>query len=234
MGKVGVCRLAVCFTLISTFAALAPGRASASLVLDFSNTSDVLSGTTPSTNTTYLEVTFNYVSSSQVQAVFSVPNDNVSGLYVDTVGLMFNTSSAPTITHVSGVTASTSFNTKGIKVQGTGNEKFNTNFDFPNGEASRLKYGQSSTYDITFSSGFLNADLSNLLQMPDSSGNGYYAAAHLAGYGNSVGLAGDTSTGETLRDLGVTAVPEPASLVTVLTGLLPCGVIVLWRSRRLG
>ena len=38
-----------------------------------------------------------FLNSSEVQAVFSVPHNNVSGLFVDDIGLMFNNTNAPTI-----------------------------------------------------------------------------------------------------------------------------------------
>lgn len=145
------------------------GRASADLVVAFDADSHVFSGTTPATAGPWAEAIFTRLGDHEVEVRFTIPTASVAGLYLDDVGFQFNTSRAPTFAHVGGVTASgVSFKAAGIAVPGTGNEKFDANFNLPNAAASRVKYGQDSVYDLTFSASMpvLAADLSNLLRNP--------------------------------------------------------------------
>jgi hypothetical protein len=127
---------------------------------------------------------------------------------------------------VSGITASSaSFKTSGIAVPGTGNEKFDANFNFPNAANQRVTFGKDSVYDITFSSSspVLAGDLSNLFKTPDASGHDYFAGAHLAGYGGeSVGIAGHLAS-----------VPEPSSFLTFGLGISGLALAYAVRCRRM-
>jgi hypothetical protein len=200
---------------------LAPGRATAGLVVSFDSNSQVLSGTTPGGTGPWAEAIFTRLGDHEVQVQFTVPSNAVSGLYIDAIGFQFNTSSTPTFAPVSGVMASTSFSTSGVAIPATGNENFDTEFNFPNSGGSRVTFGQDSVYDITFSnsSPVLANDLSNLFNLPDASGHNDFAAAHLAGYGNgnSSGLTGHFP-------LQGTSVPEPSSIVLSSVG----GILVIF------
>ena len=183
-----------------------------------------MSGTIPSTPGIYSEVSFAYVGPHEVDATFSVPYNNIGGLYVDQVGLMFNTASSPVFTKLSGPDGDPNFSNSGLSVNGTGNEKFNTLFDFPNSFSDRVKFGQSVTYDIKFSDLTLSPSMGNLLKIPDSSGNPYNAATHIAGYNNSAGIASDCSV----------VVPEPNASVIFSLGFLTVGTWYAIIKRRQG
>ena len=102
-------------------------------------------------------------------------------------------------------------------------EKFNTDFNFPNGPGGVLDASTNSVYDITFSPStlVLNSDLSNLFATTDASGNPYIAAAHLAGYKN-----GNKQSGVS----GVLASPEPSTLL--ITAIGPIGFVGYGLNRR--
>jgi hypothetical protein len=216
------------FTALATTAMLlgiSPGQATAGLVVSFDSASHVFSGTTPGGTGPWAEAIFTRLGDHEVEVQFTIPTNAVSGLYLDDIGFQFNTSTAPSFAHVSGITAgSASFQSSGIAVPGTGGEQFNTNFDFPNTGNNRVTFGKDSVYDITFSSNspILAGDLSNLFTTPDASGNNYFAAAHLAGYGDgkSVGIA------------GVASVPEPSSLLSFGLGVLGLTLAYAFRSHR--
>jgi hypothetical protein len=201
------------------------GRAMAGQVVSFDSTSHVFAGTTPPGTGPWAEAIFTRLGDHKVEVKFTIPTNAVSGLYLDDAAFQFNTGTAPSFAHVSGITASsTSFKASGIGVPGTGNEKFDTDFDFPNAGNNRVKFGKDSVYDITFSaaSPVLAADLSNLFKTPDASGHPYFAVAHLAGYGGqSAGIAGHISS-----------VPEPTSLVTSGLGIVGLALAYAFRRNR--
>jgi hypothetical protein len=202
-----------------------PGGARAELVVAFDSSSHAFSGTTPPGTGPWAEAIFTRLGDHEVEVRFTVPTNSVSGLYLDDAGFQFNTGTAPSIAHVSGITADgASFDTSGIAVPGTGHEKLDTNFSFPNGGQNRVTFGHDSVYDITFSSSMpvLAGDLSNLFQTPDASGHGYFAAAHLAGYDDkSVGIAGQ-----------IASVPEPSSLLTFGVGVTGLALAHAFRRHR--
>jgi hypothetical protein len=204
---------------------LSPGRATAGLVVSFDSTSHVFSGTTPGATGPWAEAIFTRLGDHKVEVEFTISSNAVPGLYLDDAGFQFNTGTAPSFAHVSGVTASgTSFTSSGIAVPGTGNEKFDTNFGFPNGASQRVTFGKDSVYDITFSSNspVLAGDLSNLFKMPDASGHNYFAAVHLAGYnGQSAGISGH-----------IASVPEPATLLMFCLGISGLASADAYRRRR--
>jgi hypothetical protein len=204
---------------------LSPGRATAGLVVSFDSTSHVFSGPTPGGTGPWAEAIFTRLGDHEVQVEFTIPTNSVPGLYLDDAAFQFNTSTAPSFAHVSGVTASsTSFKSSGIAVPGTGNEKFDTNFNFPNPANNRVTFGKDSVYDITFSSSspVLAGDLSNLFKTPDASGHNDFAAAHLAGYnGKSAGIGGH-----------IASVPEPSSLLMFCVGISGLASTYAFRRRR--
>ncbi len=208
---------------------LAPGRAMADLVVVFDSNSHVLSGKTPGGTGTWAEAIFTRLGDHEVQVEFMVPSNAVPGLYLDAIGFQFNTSTRPTFSHVSGATASgISFSKSGIAVPGTGHEEFNTDFNFPNSASKRVKFGQDSVYDITFShsSPALAKDLNNLFKLPDASCHDDFAAAHLAGYnGKSSGLSGHFP-------LHLVSVPEPSTLVLSSVGGIFVMFLAWYRRRR--
>jgi hypothetical protein len=188
----------------------AVSNCSAGLELSFDSQSPVISGNAPGSTGVYATVLFDRVSNNQVDATFTVTN-TVGGLFVGEIGFQFNAAGV-TFTRLSGVTATTSFNANGIAVVGTGNQKFNTNFDFPQSNNARLKFGQPSKYRLTFTGLNLSNDLSNLFATPTGNKFDYISAAHIQGYGDSAGIApsGGNGTGEGPGE--ITAVPEPTSL----------------------
>jgi len=187
----------------------AVSNCSAGFELSYDSQSPVLSGNTPGSAGVYATVLFDRVSNNQVDATFSVPSSNVSGLFVGEIGFQFNATGV-TFTRLSGVLATTSFNANGIAVVGTGNEKYNTNFDFPQPNNDRLKFGQPSKYRLTFTGLNLANDLSNLFATPTGNKFDYISAAHIQGYGDSAGIAPSGPNGMAPPD--ITAVPEPTSL----------------------
>jgi hypothetical protein len=204
---------------------LAPERAKAGLVVVFDSNSQVLSGTLPGGTGPWAEAIFTRLGDHKVEVDFKVPSNAVPGLYIDAIGFQFNSISTPTFAHVSGVTdSSNSFSTSGVKLQGSGNEKFDTVFEFPNSASNRVTFGHDSVYDITFSSTspVLAPNLSNLLTVPDASNNDYFAAAHLAGYGN----------GKSAALAGLFSVPEPGSLLLSSVGGIFTLFLVWLRRRR--
>jgi hypothetical protein len=216
------------FTAFATAAmllGLSPDRATAGLVVSFDSTSQVFSGTAPGGIGPWAEAVFIRLWDHEVEVEFTVPTNSVPGLYLDDVGFQFNTATAPSFAHVSGVTASSaSFDSSGIAVPGTGNEKFDTNFDFPNAANDRITFGTDSVYDITFSSSspVLASDLSNLFTTPDACGHDDFAAAHLAGYnGRSAGISGQ-----------IASVPEPSSLLMFCVGISGLARAYALRHRR--
>lgn len=178
---------------VSALAALSPGRASADLVIHFSSNSPILAGSPPATAGTYLSATFANstddasILAGHVRVTFTVPTA-VPGLFLGAVGFNFHTDAAPTLTVVPGtVAAATSFDPNGVKLVGTGNQHFNTLFDFPQaGSGARLSPGSPSVYDIAGLE--FGGDLAKLLV---GNADGYTSGAHIQGYGNSVGIAGE-------------------------------------------
>ncbi len=219
LATLGVASLASCVagpvtglcSFVLVFAAVSQCSAGFSVALSYDDQSPILGGTTPGSAGTYATASFERLNDTEVQAVFSVPSNTVSGLFLDQIGFQFNATGVA-FTPVSGVVASTSFNANGIAVVGTGNEKYNTSFDFQNGNGDRVKFGQPSTYKLSFTGLNLANDLSNLFATPTFPGNNftYVSAAHIAGYGDSAGIAPSGPNGQAPPD--ITAVPEPTSL----------------------
>jgi hypothetical protein len=220
-------------SLVMVVAAVSHCSAGFSVTLSYDDQSPILSGTTPGSTGIYATASFERLNDTEVQAVFSVPSNTVSGLFVDQIGFQFNATGVA-FTPVSGVVASTSFNAaSGIAVVGTGNERFNTSFDFPNNQHDRLKFGQPSTYRLTFTGLNLANDLSNLFATPTFSGNNftYVSAAHIAGYGHSAGIAPSGPNGPDPAPPDITAVPEPTSLG--IAGIaLGAFAIRRWKQKR--
>jgi len=202
---------------VSALAALSHGRASANLVLNYASNSPILAGSPPETPGAYLTATFANstddasILAGHVRLTLAVPTA-VPGLFVGAVGFNLNTSTAPTLTLAPGTLAAVaSFDPNGLKLVGTGDQLFNTLFDFPQaGSKVRLGPGSPSVYDIAGLR--FGGDLTKLLA---GNADGYTSGAHIQGYGNSVGIAGEP--------VPPLSAPEPSTLVmagaAVLFGL---------------
>lgn len=157
---------------------------SAGLTVNFGSDSHVFSGTIPVPTGVYATATFEYIDSDSVKVTFAVPM-NYQNLHAKEFGFEFNATGA-SFNHTGGVAAiSTNFDATGIPVSGTGNEKFNTNIAFDNAQANRVKFGQSSEYQIDFTGANLANNLGNLFKgRVDKRGNPipYTSAVHIGGY----------------------------------------------------
>jgi hypothetical protein len=216
-------RTVMCVMLLTSLTILNPDRASASSIVSFGSDTGVLSGNLPGTPGTYVQALFENtaddgaIASNTVRLTLTVPTSE-AGLFVDEIGFNFNSDVAPVFTHLSGVQASSgpAFDPSGIAVNGTGNEKFNASFPFPNPAAARLEAPKSSVYTITGLQ--FGSDLSLLLK---ANSNGYLAATHIAGFAQgSAGIAGQVVT------------PEPGTLAMAALILVPLGVLRVTRFRR--
>jgi len=195
-------------------------EAKADLIVTFSSSSTTLgSGSLPSESGTYVTADFSYLNAHQVALVLNVTN-TVPNLATDSVAFEFASvyaSNSTTYQQNSGPTPKgvtfSSSNTE--KLPGSGNEQFNSLFDF-SGNGGKLNSQNSAKFTITFgTSTDLSKDLSGLLVAGSTTGD-YYAGAHLTSFdsGKSVAVTGAIST---------TSVPEPSALVTGSIGVLLIG-----------
>jgi hypothetical protein len=209
-------------------------QVSAELTLTFSDTpsSLVLAGTVPSTPGPYATAVFDThaddssIAAGTVQLTWSVPS-TVSGLFVGEAGLQFSGNYTFAGENALALSTVPTFDSAGIKVVGTGNEPFNTSFDFPQ-SGTTLAHGSPAVFDITGFTIPANNDLSGLLS---TNSDGYIGAVHIQGYASSAGIA--PTDGQSDPPLGL-AVPEPSSIISAATGfVMVVGFYCLRKRRRM-